>query len=115
MLAATPNIASLSEQRIAPRRQPAMGTICHLTVGDGAPSALALIWNISNTGISMLLNEPRKPGTMLSGLLETTIGGYTMPIAVRVVHVKQLNTGDYYVGTTFQHPITDEEMKPFVA
>jgi hypothetical protein len=115
MLATPPTIAPPTERRVAPRRQPAMGTVCRLNAGDGQPPALALIWNISTTGISMLLNEPREPGTMLSGLLETIAGSDNMVIVARVVHVKKLATGDYYIGATFHRPITAEEMKPFVA
>jgi hypothetical protein len=92
-----------------------MGTVCRLFVPDGGPPALALIWNISTTGISMLLHEPREPGTTVSGILETMSNGHTMLIAARVVHIKKLATGDYYIGATFQSAITPEEMKPFVA
>jgi len=115
MIAIPSTIAPATERRIAIRRQPAMGTVCRLTTNDGGPPALALIWNISTTGISMLLHEPREPGTTVAGLLEIMTNGHTMPIAARVVHVKKLATGDYYIGATFPRAISSDEMKPFVA
>jgi len=106
---------SASERRIAPRRQPAMGTVCRLDSDDGGPSALALVWNISHTGISVLVAEPRPSGTVLSGYLEKTEGDYMFRVAMRVIHVKKLEAGDYFLGAHFDHPLTADELKPFVA
>ena len=107
--------ASSSERRIAPRRQPAMGTICRLDSPDGGPAALALVWNISTTGISVLVAEPRPAGTALSGYLEKTEGDHMHRIAMRVVHTKKLETGDYFLGAHFDQPLTPAELAPFVA
>lgn len=105
--------APAAERRIAPRRQPAMGTICRLENGNGADD-LGLVWNISTTGISMLLHDPRQTGTHLEGILETMDDGPSLPVGMSVVHVKLLETGDYFLGAHFDRPITDDEMKPFV-
>ena len=103
------------DRRIALRRQPAMGTICRLDSADSGPSQLALVWNISMTGISLLLSEPRERGVTLAGLLETTDDEHMLPVAMRVVHTKKLETGDFYIGAQFARPLTAEELKPFVA
>jgi hypothetical protein len=114
---ATPatSAASSSERRVAPRRQPAMGTICRLDTEDGGPSALALVWNISITGISVLVADPRAAGTILRGYLEKTEGDHMRRVSMRVIHLKKLETGDYFLGAHFDHPLTAEELKPFVA
>ena len=106
---------SSAERRVAPRRQPAMGTVCRLDSEDGGPAALALVWNISTTGISVLVADPRLTGSHLSGYLEKTEGDHMQRVAMRVVHTKKLETGDYFLGAHFDQPLTAEELKPFVA
>lgn len=101
-----------SDRRIAPRRQPALGTVCRLRPDDGP--ALGLVWNISSTGISMLVSEPRTPGGLIPGDLETMTRGATLSVTLRVVHVRQLETGDYILGAQFARPLTADEMTPFV-
>jgi hypothetical protein len=103
------------ERRIAARRQPAMGAVCRLDAPDGGPSTLALVWNISLTGISMLLHTPPDPGAALAGFLEVLNGDAMLRVAMKVVHVKQLDTGDYFVGAHFDNPLSADEMRPFVA
>ena len=103
-----------SERRVSPRRQPAMGTVCRLDAEDGGPSALALVWNISGTGISVLVAGPRPAGVVLSGYLEKTEGDHMRRIAMRVIHVKRLDGGDYILGAHFDSPLSTDELKPFV-
>ncbi|AMV27899.1 hypothetical protein VT84_26080 [Gemmata sp. SH-PL17] len=107
--------APSSERRVAPRRQPAMGTVCRLDSPDGGPSALALIWNISQSGISMLLNAPQPAGTLLAGYLESMVSDAMLRVSMKIVHVKPLDTGDFFIGAHFEHPLTPNDMKPFVA
>jgi hypothetical protein len=103
------------ERRIAPRRRPAMGTICRLDSDDGGPAAVVLVWNISLTGISVLSADLRPAGTEMRGYLEMTEGDHMLRVAMRVIHVKQLGTGDYFLGAHFERPLTAEELAPFVA
>jgi hypothetical protein len=111
--AAIPN--SSAERRVAPRRQPAMGTVCRLDSPDGGPVAIVLVWNISTSGISVLASEPRTSGTTLTGYLERTEGDHMLRVAMRVVHTKALGTGDFFLGAHFDRPLTADELKPFVA
>lgn len=114
---ATPDTipVTATERRIAPRRQPAMGTVCRIEVPDEGPMALALVWNISATGISVLVSEPRPAGSVVTGYLELTEGDHMQRIAARVIHVKKLETGDYFLGAHFEPRLTADELKPFVA
>ncbi len=100
-----------AERRRAPRRQPAVGTVCRLENGGG----VGLVWNISAGGVSMLLHEQPKPGTTLKGELMTTDQTHTVPISMRITHVARLRTGDYIIGGPFGRPLAPEEMRPFVA
>ncbi len=104
-----------SDRRVAPRRQPALGAVCRLDSPDGGPSAIVLVWNISLTGISVLSATQRPTGSVLTGYLERTEGDYMLRIAMRVVHAKLLATEDYFLGAHFDRPLTEEELKPFVA
>jgi hypothetical protein len=107
--------ATDTERRVAPRRQPAMGTVCRLDTEDAGPTPLALVWNISATGISVLVSEPREPGTLLTGFLERLECDQTLRVAMRVIHTKRLETGDYFLGAHFERALTVEELKSFVA
>jgi hypothetical protein len=92
-----------------------MGAVCRLDSGDGGPSAIVLVWNISLTGISLLAPVPRPTGAVLTGFLEKTEGEYMLRVSMRVIHAKLLGTGDYFLGAHFDRPLTDDELKPFVA
>jgi hypothetical protein len=107
--------AASAERRVSPRRQPAMGTVCRLDAEDGGPAALALVWNISASGISVLVADPRPAGTVLCGFLEKTEGAHAQRVTMRVIHAKKLETGDFFLGAHFDQPLTAEELKPFVA
>jgi hypothetical protein len=106
MTLAAPVVAPPVERRAAPRRQPTVNTICRLNSPDGGPQPLALVWNISTTGISVLVPEPRTPGTVLENM---------RPVRMHVIHCKKLETGDYALGARFEQPFTEDELKPFVA
>jgi hypothetical protein len=101
-----------TERRIA-IRQPAVGTVCRLDA-DGEDRSTGLVWNISVSGVSMLVPKPLEPGSGVRGVLETIRGRHPLPVDMRVVHVKQLETGDYWMGAHFDRPLTRDEMKPFV-
>lgn len=101
-----------AERRIA-HRQPAVGTVCRLGEGAESPSR-ALVWNISTSGVSMLVPNPLQPGSGVRGVLETIRGRNPVEVDMHVVHVKKLETGDYWMGAHFDRPLTTAEMQPFV-
>lgn len=106
--------APATERRGAPRRQPAVNTVCRIDTPDGGPQALALVWNISTTGISLLVPEPRSPGALLTGYLDVMEGEHLRPVTIRIIHCKPLETGDFALGARFEQPMTEDELKPFV-
>src|SRR5258708_36374458 len=85
-----------AERRVA-HRQPTVGTVCRLD-GEGEAGATALVWNISPSGVSMLVPKPLEPGSGVHGVLETMRGRHPLPVDMHVVHVKLLETGDYSMG-----------------
>jgi hypothetical protein len=102
-----------SERRAATRRQPAVGTTCRLTLSSGEV-IVGLVWNISTSGLSMLVHCRLEIGTFLRGVLIAADEVSSLPIEFRVAHVGPLRTGDFIVGGPFLKPLEAGEMHPFV-
>ena len=100
------------ERRRAPRRQPAVGTICRLSAGK--KTRLGLVWNLSESGLSMLVSEELTAGAELKGNMTTLDEAASIPITFHVTHVKKLLTGDFLVGGPFEHALSATQMSPFV-
>jgi hypothetical protein len=103
-----------SERRTAPRFQPAFGTVFRFPLPGGS-SVVGLVWNVSESGISMLLAEPPQRGAELRGELGAEGGGPGLAVALRVVHVRELPTGDHFLGAQFLRPLNPGELAPFLA
>lgn len=101
------------DRREVPRFQPAFGTIYRFRTNE-EDDAIGLVWNLSQTGVSMLLTDPPPRGGILPGELTTESGDPGLPIALRIVHVRPLSTGDYLLGAHFSRPLQPEEMKQFL-
>ncbi len=106
--------AAKPERRRCPRRQPAHGTVCKLTAGSGDDLGLGLVWNISLSGVSMLLGKPLQPGMELKGELVAGDGRTSLGLVLKVAHLSKLATGDYFIGSQFDRQLTPQEMQPFV-
>lgn len=103
------------ERRAATRFQPAFGTVCRLGRPDpGGQPTLGLVWNISETGVSMLLADPPEKGAQLDGELTTESGGAGLPVSLRVVHVREMPMGDFFLGAQFARPLAPDELRPFL-
>ena len=116
MSAPQATLAPPDDRRVAPRFQPAFGTVCRFRPNDDETRpAVGLVWNISQTGISMLMADPPKRGTVIPGELGSESGGPGLPITLRVMHVRALPTGDFFLGAQFGRPLANDEMRPFLA
>lgn len=104
-----------TERRVAPRRQPTFGTICQFSNGPGKNARTGLVWNISTSGVSMLLHEPCPAGEELNGQLKTVDDRAVLPVSFRVAHVRQLQTGDYLIAGPFRRSLSSDEMNPFLS
>jgi hypothetical protein len=60
----------------------------------------------------LLANQP-EPGASFEGELVTE--GRDLPVALRVVHVRVAQTGDYVVGALFSRQLDQNELDPFLA
>ena len=103
------------DRRIAPRLRPALGTTCRFDAVEGKPGpASGLVWNISLTGVSILVGTTAKLGEILTGELALDDGKTTMPVLLRVVHNKTVPLGDYLMGAQFLRELTPAELEQFV-
>jgi hypothetical protein len=114
MKTAVKRIDKASERRRAPRRQPAIGTVCQFKP-KSALSGLGLVWNISTSGVSVLANQPCAAGIRLDGELRTLDERAKLPITFDVAHVKELETGDYVIAGPFPKLLAAAKIKPFVS
>lgn len=105
---------TIAERRRAARRRPAHNTVCRLTALDGEEVGCGLVWNVSATGVSMLLNVKLVPGTLVGAELASA-GGASVRLGLSVVHLSRLRTGDYVLGGQFSRPLDEAELRPFVA
>lgn len=110
----SPEPAPQVDRRVAPRFQPAFGTIYRFEPSGSQETQVGLVWNLSQTGVSMLLPEAPVRGGVVVGELTIESGGASIPIGVRVVHVKELSTGDFLLGAQFDRPLKTDEMKSFL-
>ena len=102
------------DRRVAPRFQPAFGTVYRFKQPDSDATIVGLVWNISKTGVSMLLADPPAHGGVVEGDLFTESGGRLLTIALKVVHIRALSTGDYLLGAQFSRALEAEEMRLFL-
>jgi hypothetical protein len=114
MTSTKPAGAEPINQRVDLRRQPTLGTVCRLAFGAAGKAHTGLVWNISASGVSMLLDEAPQTGTVLPATLATVDDRGSLPVTLRVIHVRHIRTGDYFLGAQFQRPLAADEMRPFL-
>lgn len=97
------------ERRASPRYEPAIATICKIAPqGDYRNPVSGLVWNVSETGLSMLSSTHLKPGEELSATLEAELSGAMVSVGLRVVHVTPVTSGDCLIGVRFATPLGRE-------
>lgn len=104
-------MAVATERRIATRHKPAFGTVCR--IGPGRP-VVALVWNVSETGLSMLVGDPPEAGEVRPAELAHEGAASGLPVWLRVIHVRPVSTGDYQVGAQFDRRLTADELEQFL-
>lgn len=110
-----PVMPTTNTRRGAPRFQPAFGTVLRLNPGDGGGRpTVGLVWNISQSGVSLLLAEQPVRGAELDAELTTESDSPGLSVAVRVVHIREMPNGDYFVGAQFTRHLGQEELKRFL-
>lgn len=101
-----------AERRAAPRFRPAFGTVCRL--GPAWPR-VGLVWDISETGVCMLLGDPPAAGGEIDAVLAADGSEAGVSVRLKVAHVQEVATGDYLLGARFARPLAPDQLAPFVA
>jgi hypothetical protein len=104
-----------NERRHVPRRQAAQHTICRLFSANGDWRADGLVWNISRTGVSILLGYEFIVGTALKVELIGAGGRAHLRASMRVVHCTKIRTGDYALGGQFDIKLEEDQLALFLA
>jgi hypothetical protein len=111
----TPRPPDPVDRRVAPRFAPAFGTVCRFDpVGGHGLTAVGLVWDLSLTGVSMLIADPPRAGAILTGEIALENGETHLSVVFQVVHVRQVPSGDYILGARFHRAFTVEELRPFI-
>jgi hypothetical protein len=110
----TSEVEPASDRRRAPRVQPAFDTVCRFSSPGSDEVRVGLVWNISESGVSMLLTDPLPPNAILQGQLTSENGAAGLAIGFQVVHVVPMPSGDYFLGARFTAPLTQEQLRLFV-
>lgn len=103
-----------AEKRRSPRRRPAREVVARLIDDDDEELGVGLVWNLSRTGVSLLLNGQLEPGTHLDLELMDRQGRERVRVGMCVIHRGQLQTGDYVLGGQFTRPLEETELEPLV-
>ena len=101
------------ERRRAPR-YPALHTLCQLFSSEGSLLGSGLVWNISQTGVSMLVGVALVAGASVEVELIGGGGSTRLRIALQVIHRSQIQTGDFIVGGQFGRRLEENELTPFL-
>lgn len=100
------------EQRKARRYLIQQRCIVSLPGGRGPEGWRSIAYNISTTGIGVLLAVPLQPGTELD--IEPWALPGTRTLRVRVVHCKRLEFA-WMAGCELSEPLSDVELKAWLA
>jgi hypothetical protein len=111
----TPRPPDPADRRIAPRFRPAYGTVCRFDpVGGKGLTAVGLVWDISQSGVSMLIAAPPRAGAILTGEIGLESGDPHVSVIFQVVHVRPVPSGDFILGAKFHRALSTDELKPFL-
>jgi hypothetical protein len=113
-MAVTEPTAPTNERRAAPRLRPAVGTTCRLDPDGPAAPTQGLVWNISRSGVSMLVAAPASVGSVLAGELRREGEPTVLAVLMRVVRTSPVPTGDYMLAAQFLRDLTPVELGRFV-
>jgi hypothetical protein len=105
-----PKFERRSERRIR------LGTIysCRLVAPPDLRCRAALVYDVSPTGIALVLPDPLPVGA----ILVVRPGGLTRPdevVGMRVRHIREMSDGRWLIGCSHAQEISPGELRPLLA
>jgi hypothetical protein len=70
----------------------------------------ALLQDVSESGINLVMDCPQKKGTILAVKLDCNHERFNRPVLVRVAHAKEEQDGLWSVGCSFTAPLKEKEL-----
>jgi hypothetical protein len=75
----------------------------------------ASLFDISQTGVGVIVNRSFPPATVLTVRLQTGTRQFSKTMLVRVKHCSARENGEWLVGCTFVVKLKDSELKEFIS
>lgn len=107
----SPKPLQTSERRAAVRFASLLEASCQSLASGDDTVCQARVWDISVTGISLVLEEHHPPGTLLTIFLEKAPHQFSAPVDVRVVHVSEHMDDLWFLGCEFLTPLAPDELE----
>ena len=95
-----------------PRR---LSTLSQLFGGRQDDSWTASLFDISQTGIGLIINRSFPPATVLTVRLQTGNRKFSRAMLVRVKHCSARENGEWLVGCTFVVKLKEAELKELIS
>jgi hypothetical protein len=106
---------SVAERRRAQRHLCTLDTSCRLVASVAGNAQIVRVRNISATGISLVLNGPIEPQTVLYIELLNRHTSFLCMIRLRVVYSVEHPNGLFIVGGAFLQQLTREQLTGLLA
>lgn len=93
------------DRRRAPR-YPSSAEIAYTVANNSSPGRVARVFDISDSGIGLLLGQALERGTLLTLEFPATEGSPSHVICARVAHATEQSEGNYLIGCVLQSELT---------
>lgn len=109
------SVAVAEDRRVWVRHSADVNTTCQAAGSLAAERLSAVVRNVSQGGVSLLLGRPFEPGEMLGIELPGPAEGTTYTVLACVVHARPQNDDEWFIGCTFSRELSDEDLQAFGA
>jgi hypothetical protein len=106
-----PSAAPELERRRATRYPCSLQPAWRVLGSRAGDSWMAVVRDISTTGISMVIKYQIKPGTVLVIRLQSTNRRLSRPLPVRVMHATAQTGGHWLIGCDFVRRLSDNDLE----
>ncbi len=102
---------SQRDRRVEVRYPSILQAVCQpVTESFGPLTCHARVWDISATGVCLVVNRPLEPGTALVLEIETSEEKLFRPLQVQVVHTHPHMEDLWFVGCVLAEHLSDEDL-----
>lgn len=103
------------QRRTAVRYRCAVGTLGQLSVGGSAENRDVVVFNLSETGIGLSLEQPLEIGSQVVIRMRGPVAGNVVTMPSRVIHVTSDGDGSWRAGCAFEQRLLPETLLALLA